>query len=799
MKHFRMFLLLLLLFVPVMGLGADGESPSTDVEETEITEPENSETEKEPAPVLRYQLAVAQADGSFSNLQEFATYDEAMAAFEASSDANAVVIDKDRKMGNGVIRMVDGIAVTAPEKAGESIFSFGTSTHSSYVNGGYDAHLISHDGENVSIALMGMEGPIFKAENKLPIDMVELIPSVQNPARSHYISTGGALRHVIQIYAFDETTNRYVATAHTINLGESPAFMEADVPYYSKDAYNYFTDPELTELAGTHQPYFKMLPIRSKTTWTAEQLDAYIASWNLPTSKMNGIGRDLKRIEDQWGINAGVLLSLAAHESGKGMSKIAADKNNLFGIGATDDNPYGNADGFYSIRDNLNYMAQIKLSEQYLSPSTWYYNGGSLGDKNWGMNVRYASDPYWGEKVVGHYEALKRFVGATKEYEIARVHTGTPVYNNPVFSGKPAYTLQNSGGAHNYFIYVLLRGKVAGGYEIQGAIDTIDENSYSFQSVGYIKEDAVLENNTVNEGFLEKVNATRLAGNNRYATAVAISQDSYAKADTVLLASGLKGVDALSAAPLASVWDAPILLSEQKTIPAHVMTEILRLEAKRVVIVGGANAIDPMIENALKTKGIQVERIAGVNRYDTNQKINARLIKETKAPLMVFIASGQNTMDALAIGGYAAMTESPIILTDGNTLTTDAMALVKGAKTVHVLGGTSSVTDAVIQSTGKTVTRTAGSNRYETALKIAQTFYPRPRVVLFTTGKTEADALTGVSTARLNFAPLVLVSDAVGAELKDYVKASQANHVYAIGGQNSVSDGVFHEIQKVLQ
>ena len=33
----------------------------------------------------------------------------------------------------------------------------------------------------------------------------------------------------------------------------------------------------------------------------------------------------------------------------------------------------------------------------------WRYMGSHVGNKGSGMNVRYASDPFWGEKIAGWY------------------------------------------------------------------------------------------------------------------------------------------------------------------------------------------------------------------------------------------------------------------------------------------------------------------------------------------------------------------------------------------------------------
>lgn len=91
----------------------------------------------------------------------------------------------------------------------------------------------------------------------------------------------------------------------------------------------------------------------------------------------------------------------AIHESGWGTSKIAQDKNNLFGYGAVDSNPYEGAYSYDTFKGSIVDAAE-RINKGYHNVTGSYYNGSVLGNKSLGMNVRYASDPYWGEKIAGH-------------------------------------------------------------------------------------------------------------------------------------------------------------------------------------------------------------------------------------------------------------------------------------------------------------------------------------------------------------------------------------------------------------
>ena len=112
-------------------------------------------------------------------------------------------------------------------------------------------------------------------------------------------------------------------------------------------------------------------------------------------------------METTYGVNALYLMAHAIHESAWGTSSIAQTKYNLYGINATDADPEGNADTYVSFEDSIKRAAEF-VTSAYLSPTNWRYNGSFLGNKGAGMNVKYASDPYWGEKIAGHmYRADK--------------------------------------------------------------------------------------------------------------------------------------------------------------------------------------------------------------------------------------------------------------------------------------------------------------------------------------------------------------------------------------------------------
>lgn len=104
---------------------------------------------------------------------------------------------------------------------------------------------------------------------------------------------------------------------------------------------------------------------------------------------------------------------------------------------------------------------------------------------------------------------------------------------------------------------------------------------------------------------ISKTFGKRIAGANRYETAEKIAAE-YKNFDTVILASGKNFADALSATPLAHQLNAPILLSDGKTLTKG-SKEIIK-KTKKVVVVGGRASISQSL----------LEEIKNINKKDSS-------------------------------------------------------------------------------------------------------------------------------------------------------------------------------------
>jgi putative cell wall-binding protein len=85
---------------------------------------------------------------------------------------------------------------------------------------------------------------------------------------------------------------------------------------------------------------------------------------------------------------------------------------------------------------------------------------------------------------------------------------------------------------------------------------------------------------------------TRLSGNDRFSTAVALNEDVLDSSATVYLATGHNFPDALAGSVLAGAKDSALLLAHTSCVPTSVLNSITALGASRVVLFGGSAALD---------------------------------------------------------------------------------------------------------------------------------------------------------------------------------------------------------------
>ena len=145
---------------------------------------------------------------------------------------------------------------------------------------------------------------------------------------------------------------------------------------------------------------FNRSDIRNPSGVSGYRLDMAVKKMKAENG-LEGLGVCFQRMEEKYSINSIILLSIAILESGYGLSKLAKEKNNLFGLDANDSyKGTENYGGKYKSKEECIEAAAFRIAKQYLEIDVtcpWRYIMGkvdldSLGD-------RWCSNSDWADKV----------------------------------------------------------------------------------------------------------------------------------------------------------------------------------------------------------------------------------------------------------------------------------------------------------------------------------------------------------------------------------------------------------------
>ena len=300
---------------------------------------------------------------------------------------------------------------------------------------------------------------------------------------------------------------------------------------------------------------------------------------------------------------------------------------------------------------------------------------------------------------------------------------------------------------------------------------------------------------------------SRFAGGDRYETAKAVAVSFAATSDRAILATGENYPDALAGSYLAGQLVAPIVLTRRDALPAPSAEALSTLQVKTVTVLGGAAAISESVVTDLKSKGYAVERVAGGDRYDTARRAATQQgsapVGQVDGKPTAIVATGENFPDAVAVGPLAFAGKLPVLLTRKDTLSAETKTALAelGIKRVLLLGGTSAVSSGVetsLRAGGMEVSRFAGSDRTDTAAKLAdlalgKLAFGDTRVNL-ARGDAFADALAAgpLGGKTLTVTLLTKSPTELGAPTAAWLNAHSASLASGIlfGGESAISDAV---------
>lgn len=320
---------------------------------------------------------------------------------------------------------------------------------------------------------------------------------------------------------------------------------------------------------------------------------------------------------------------------------------------------------------------------------------------------------------------------------------------------------------------------------------------------------------------------TSVIGINRVDTAIKLSKQNYNKngssaVNNIVLVGEHAIVDGLSAAPLAATKNAPLLLTNSKTLNAEVKEEIKRAmnlkdgitagQAKTVYIVGGETVVSKEVELELSKMGLTVKRLAGLNRSTTSLEV----AKEVGITNKAFVVGGNGLADAMSIAPVAAREKSPIIVVDQAKLSDEVKTTLRSFGTADIIGGESVVSKEVEKDIDSSVlgtsTRVEGNNRKETNAAVITKYYKDSKSDMFYVAKdgTNADlnkvnselvdALAVAPIAGNQKAPIVLATNDVNTKqaiaINGAKKSTTGNKLVQVGG--GVAEAVIKQVKELL-
>lgn len=159
----------------------------------------------------------------------------------------------------------------------------------------------------------------------------------------------------------------------------------------------------------------------------------------------------------------------------------------------------------------------------------------------------------------------------------------------------------------------------------------------------------------------------RVAGSNRYATAAMVSTEFFSpnQVSRVFIVTGENFPDALAIGPVAGASGSPVLLVERDNIPNETRDELIRLNPRRIEVIGGEGAISGAVYNQLREFSSRSRRVAGVSRYATAAAVSEQYVNADTVSRAFFV-TGANFPDALAVAPVAAALGAPLLLVQNN-------------------------------------------------------------------------------------------------------------------------------------
>ena len=423
-----------------------------------------------------FEVSYIEDDGSLTKVSCHSTLEDAKSAMKVNNDY--VVRKSNSYSKTKIVAMNSGLAYSYPNRRGTNtmyLYQDPTQTGSSkykqtYISKGFemtyvDTYSVNSNGAGyVQIVMNGFEG-------FADLEYVDLVPFkyINNGIAIYLggdhgstVSYGNEDPYLVKLeqnyymiekkgnytdlvfyyhYAYGVNGNKCVTYVNSVDNAKHylEAGMQAGVKYYSNDGTNFYSDQKLKNKVATVYNYYQFLPFRTTTNISADTFNSFVSGYS--DSVLRGEGQSFIDAQNAYGINALLVYAMACHESAYGESGYAVHRYNLFGWSAVDSNPNG-ASYFNSVKDCIN--AQMgRYINWFIDFTNWRYFGYCIGNKGAGLNVYYASDPYWGVGIASLAYSIdkksKNNNGELSDYDKYTLAYVNANYNDTLYSSNIAW------------------------------------------------------------------------------------------------------------------------------------------------------------------------------------------------------------------------------------------------------------------------------------------------------------------------------------------------------------------------
>ena len=478
-----------------------------------------------------YEVAGFHSDGYIDPVKCFNTFEEAKSFMKNNGASDLAILNK----VNGQTKILDAnVALLDLSVNPETLTYFYTNkeTNSSYtymdtgsLYGGVDGALLEGGWSDTHGWMAKVR--IGNFTGWIKASTYEVVPITWIKSSSSYTVTDTEIRHNY----VSKIQNYYYGSAGS-TIGPKPEMLNKGT-YYSYDGHYFYTNLETmikdyrngnynnsVNKNNVYYNYYMYLSNHTKTAYSSINIDEYIRN-NLGykkdvyghtasdgTSRLYGQGTFFYYAQEKYGVNAILALSLSRNETGNGRSYLAINKNNGFGLDAVDSNPINGAKWYPTFSYSVLGYASKWVTNGYAHPRDWRYFGPQFGDKWIGMNVKYASDTYWSEKMASNYYYLDKSLGLQdyNYYQLGVVTGPTVAYKDPNTSSKQIYTYPEKEDGLVIVGEVTQNNekwyKVVSDLNIDSNYNEITNGDYNWNAYVYVKASQVIKINTGKNGYI---------------------------------------------------------------------------------------------------------------------------------------------------------------------------------------------------------------------------------------------------------------------------------------------------------